>query len=426
MKRVRRLAVAVLLAGLAAAAGQPADSAAQPAAGSLTVAIVAPEAGSPVVGTTDVVVLVGGDEEVRRVTVRVDGRQVAEASSPPWRFALDFGTSGERHRIEVAAEGAGGSLATASRLTAPLVIHDRVETRLRQLYVTVTRGGERQLDLGREDFRIVDDGQEQEIVTFERGDIPFSALLMIDASLSMRGAPLRAALAGAGSFATGMKPLDRSGLTLFSDRLLRSVPFSGDAGELAHGVAGVRATGGTALWDHLYLSYRRVDRQQGRGVIVLLSDGADSHSVLTADDLRPVALRSQALLYWVRRVETVDPAVGRAVTQQVTPGTARQLTPYVMRSPLQPTSWQTSAERRRAWEALGDLVAASGGRTVEINGLEQIEPAFREILDELRQQYALGYSPRPRFGDGRWREVAVEVRGWRRKARTRGGYFDAG
>ena len=74
---------------------------------------------------------------------------------------------------------------------------------------------------------------------------------------------------------------------------------------------------------------------------------------------------------------------------------------------------------RRQLESLLD----SGGRIEDIKSTVEIEPAFREILAELREQYVLGYYPSNATGDGRWHEVKVRARGTGR-VRVRGGYVD--
>ncbi len=74
----------------------------------------------------------------------------------------------------------------------------------------------------RQCFRVRDNGREQEIVTFASGDIPFSAVLLIDASGSMRGERLAVALEGAAAFTEGMGEKDEAKVMVAAERL-RSV-----------------------------------------------------------------------------------------------------------------------------------------------------------------------------------------------------------
>lgn len=286
----------------------------------------------------------------------------------------------------------------------PIVVDEVIEVGLQQLYVTVTnRRGERVIDLERDAFRVRDDGEPQRIVTFQGGEIPLTAVLVVDGSESMRGAPLEAARSGVEAFAGEMRELDEASVLIFSDRLLRRTPFASAAAEVTRGLDDLEAVGGSAVHDHLYLALKMLEERQGRRVLLLLSDGLDGHSVVSFDQLERVARVSQSLIYWVRE-------------RQRRPLTAATLTAM---------SWVAPHQGKRDHRRLEKLVTRSGGRIVEIERLDDVEWAFREVLAELRQQYAIGYYPSPpHSGSGRFRAVEVEVSIPGLKVRTREGYVD--
>ncbi len=290
------------------------------------------------------------------------------------------------------------------RAAPPAVVGEVIEVSLQQLYVTVTdRGGERVIDLGREAFSVLDDDRVQEIVTFERGDIPITAALVVDGSRSMRGAPLRAARSGVEAFALEMRDLDEASVLVFSDRLLGRTPFASAAAEVISGLDGLEADGGTAVHDHLYLALKLLEERQGRRVVLLLSDGLDSHSVVSSDQLDRFAGVSQSLVYWVR------------VREQ----------PTMQAASLTLMSWVEPRQGQRAHRRLEKLVTRSGGRIVEIESVADVEWAFREVLAELREQYAIGYYPSPpHTGSGRFRTVRVKVKQPGFRVRAREGYVD--
>ncbi len=302
-------------------------------------------------------------------------------------------------------------LATA-RLAAPqdpteepaIVVDEVIVVGLQQLYVTVTdRRGERVIDLGPEAFSIVDDDHPQEIVTFEGGDVPITAVLVVDGSQSMQGTPLRAARSGVEAFAGEMRDLDEASVLVFSDRLLRRTPFASTPDEILSGLDALEAIGGSAVHDHLYLALRLLEERQGRRVVLLLSDGLDGHSVVSFDQLSQVARVSQSLVYWLR-----------------TRGQHR-----MRADTLRLGTWVDPRQAERDHRRLEKLVARSGGRTVEIDRISDVEWAFREVLSELREQYALGYYPTPpHTGSGRFRTVRVKVDRPGFRARTREGYVD--
>jgi Ca-activated chloride channel family protein len=274
--------------------------------------------------------------------------------------------------------------------------------------VTVSAGeqGPRVLDLDRDDFTIVDDGDRQQVVTFARGDIPFTATLLIDASASMYGAKLEAATEGARSFVRGMAPLDQAKVMAFSHRILSESPFTDSADVLAGALSGTQAWGGTAINDHLYLAIKTLEARQGRRVVVLLSDGVDSHSALTMEQVQEQARRGQTLLYWLRLTRPGDVMAPDAKGVRLT------------------SAWRTADEYRRQLEVLVDTVEESGGRIVPVQSLEEIRPAFAEILRELREQYVLGYYPTSSRDDGSWHRVRVSVARPGVEVRAHRGYID--
>ncbi len=183
----------------------------------------------------------------------------ASSTKPPYRLRLDLGDDVAEHRIQVIAYGVSGATGTTELVTPPLRVDDEVSVNLQQLYVTVSRRGERVLDLAREEFQIFDENRRQDLVTFARGDIPLTALVLLDASTSMTGRNLQAALSGAEAFFTGMRPLDEGRLLVFSDRILHTTPFTTFPEVLTAGLGRVEADGGTAINDHLYLALKQLE-----------------------------------------------------------------------------------------------------------------------------------------------------------------------
>ena len=365
----------------------------------IEVRITQPQFEVPVFGRVEVIAEVDSEREIASVEVFLDGRLAGRLEGPaPYRFQLEVGEDNAGHRFEVVARDDTGEEARDVVITPAIQVDQEIEVELQQLYVTVTRGGEAVRDLERDDFSVVDDGRVQRLVTFERGDVPLAALLLVDSSDSMRGRRLRLALAGARSFADSMAPLDEAMLLLFADNAVHSTPFTGSPRVLASGLDSARAGGGTALADHLYAALKLLEVRQGRRVVILLSDGVDTASVLDMSDALWAARRSQALVYWLRL-------------------------PLGERPGAISSSWRDGDGHRRELLALEELANASGGRVVPLAGLGETSTAFAEILDELRGQYVLGYYPAPRRDDGRWREVKVRA-GTGVRVRAREGYVD--
>ena len=368
----------------------------------LEVWIERPRPSEFVFGQVEVLIRAAPEEEVATVQLTVDGRQVALFDRPPFRVAVDVGQENTEHEFEVLVRSVDGELKSAAVVTPALQIDEVVDLGLQQLYVTVSGLGKRVLNLAEADFRIVDEGKRQEIVTFERGDIPLTATLLLDCSLSMKGDRLAAALQGANEFVEGMKPLDQAMIMLFSDRLLRVTEFSEDRQMLSQALTRVEAAGGTSINDHLFLALSRLEAVQGRRVVVLFSDGSDVHSVLPMEGVLQKARSSRALIYWIQLQD---------------PGEDSEVPEYT-------SSWRNVEANRREFKELRLAIQESGGRIEVVESLEELEEAFAGILAELREQYVLGYYPSEANRDGGWRDVRVRVEKSGLDVRTRGGYFD--
>lgn len=379
-----------VLALLCAAAG-----AAQAA---VSVQIMSPAADQPVFGRTEVQVAVSSTEPVARVEIFVNGKLVGTATQSPWIVTFEAGDNNIKREIKAVVHGASGATATNTVLIQPVQIDDQLDLRLQQLFVTVTRGQARTLDLGEDDFKIYDNGKRQDIITFGRGELPLTAVLLLDTSESMQGERIQHARRGATSFLNGLKDVDEASVVMFSDRLLRATPFVSDKKVLARALEETEATGGTAVNDFLYMSLKLLEPRVGRRVVILLSDGADVHSVVPMSEVLWKARTGQAMIYWIQLDENKHKS-------------------YV-------SSWRSVEENDEEYKTLNKAVEESGGRIEKIANAAELEGAFQAILQELREQYVLGYYPSDIKKDGRWHEVKVDVQRGGVRARTRDGYLD--
>jgi len=379
------------------------------------VQITSPRAATPAFGAVQFAIAVKTDEAVARVRFIVDGQPVGERTQAPYSIITMLADENVEHTFRAEVVTVSGAVAAAELRTPIFKSNQKVDVELRQLYVRVTRKlaqGEHEkaalvdsqtTGLRQGDFTVLDDGKEQTIKTFASGETPLAAVVLLDASLSMAGERLKAALGGAKTFFRAMAPLDEGRLIVFSDRLLHVSPFTSVSDVLLTGLDGIQAQGGTALNDHLYIALRDADQRQGRRVVILLSDGIDSHSALAMTQVRKAARSSQAIIYWIRMND-----IGHATGEL----------------PSLSSTWRDMASHRREFQELVETVQESGGRIVAVNSLDRIGPAFVDILKELRGQFVLGYNPSERRHDGTWRRVVVKVKDPAYTVHTRDGYLD--
>jgi VWFA-related protein len=321
------------------------------------------------------------------------------ANAAPFKVTVDVGDDNIDRDFRAVAYTTAGPLPPALVTTRRLSELGTLNVNLRTLFVTATRfGGGRASDLAQSDFQIFDNGTPQDIITFGSDELPLTAVLLLDSSQSMQGERFRAVERGARAFIEGMKPLDESMVVLFSDRLIRYVPFTSDHKALASSLANGKTAGGTSVNDHAYLALKLLEGHSGQRVVILFSDGSDVHSVLPAADVLWKARTSQALVYWIQ--------LGKE------------------KAPSFTSSWRDYKANDREYKDLEKAVEESGGRIERIAKLDDLEKAFRGIMQELREQYALGYYASNSKGDGAWHKVSVQVRKGATRVRSREGYFD--
>jgi VWFA-related protein len=334
---------------------------------------------------------------VSQVDLFIDGKLMGSAQKPPYRFNVDLGEENVRREFRAVAHTSSGATGADTVVTVPVQINDEMNLKLRALFVSVVSNGRSNLALEQNDFQVFDNGAPQQIVTFGRDELPLTAVLLLDTSESMQGERQEAVRRGARAFLDGMKPTDEAMLALFSDRLLSFTPFTSDKKALDSAIVNTQAAGGTAVNDFLYLSLKLLDSRQGQRVVVLFSDGSDVHSVLPAADVLWKARAGQSLIYWIQ--------LG---------GKHQSFT----------SAWRDFKGNDREYDTLEKAVRESGGRTLRIDRIDELEGAFRSILQELRQQYALGYYATNARGDGSWHKVEVQLKGGGGRVRTREGYAD--
>lgn len=391
----------IAVAGLAGLLAFPhADLCAADGGSAVAIAITNPRAGVTSFGEFDIEALVFSEEVVAKVEFWVDGEKIGVLTKRPYRLRVDVGYENEEHTYRIVATTLTGVVKEEILVTPTISVDLEIDLKLQQLYITVSRQGQRALDLKRGDFSIYDGKQRQEIVTFERGEVPITAVVLLDASESMTGGRLEKALAGARTFVEGLEEIDQSRLLLFSDQVLVSTEFTNQPSDILHSLEGTRPSGGTAVNDHLYLALKQLETQSGRPVVVLFSDGTDAHSVMSMQDVLWKARRSQALVYWVQLVAIG--AKGNTIS----------------------TAWRNGEMSREESRLLTKVVNDSGGSTYTIEHADQLGAAFQDILGELREQYVIGYYPSESNSDGSWRKVKVDVGRAGFRVRHREGYVD--
>ena len=288
------------------------------------------------------------------------------------------------------------------RLTATPQDPFRGGTDAVRLSVTVNDSSGRHVPgLTRPDFQVFEDGQLQDVQVFSSDPQPVALALLLDASTSMEQR-LPVAQEAAVGFVRRLRAQDVAQITDFNNEIRIRQDFTGSADLLERAIRAIRTGGSTSMYNAIYNALGELKRvrvatpqELRRQAIVVLSDGEDTTSLVTYEDVLDAAKRSEVAVYTIG-LRAKDPAMRRT--------SGFNEADYVLRTVAQET----------------------GGRVFFVDDAAQLPAVYTQIADELANQYLVGYSSKNAKRDGAWRLVAVRVARPGATARTRAGYFAPG
>lgn len=272
----------------------------------------------------------------------------------------------------------------------------RVQTSLVTVPVSVkSHQGGYTPNLRRADFRIYEDGVEQDIAHFETVDMPLTVVLMLDMSDST-GAELKEIQNAAFAFLNQLRSEDRALIVAFDKRFIKLAEATSDREALSVAISRVQTGGGTALYDAVDAAVNEQLRQiPGRKAVVMLTDGIDTASVrATYESTVRAAAEQYALIYPI---------------QWNTPNNflSKQLSTGIMYTT--PSGEPLSKAYERGTRYLKLIAETSGGRFQYADNLKNLNRSFSRIAEELRQQYSLSYYPQNQTANGGKRRIKVTI-----------------
>jgi Ca-activated chloride channel family protein len=239
--------------------------------------------------------------------------------------------------------------------------------------------------LKREDFAVFEDGVKQDISIFAHENLPISMVLMVDTSASM-DAKLEAARSAGKRFVRTLRAQDMAQVMQFNDRATVLQDFTSDHAALESAFDRTEASGPTALHNALYVALKDLARQKSGGgelrrrAIVLLSDGEDTASLVSDEQVLDLARKTEINIYAISlRAKGVQD--------------------------------RNRLKFSQAAHLLTALTQDTGGQAHFPNSLSELEAVYDRIAEELRTQYSLGYVSSNKRTDGKWRRIVVRVPG---------------
>jgi VWFA-related protein len=285
----------------------------------------------------------------------------------------------------------------------------KVQTTLVNLFVTVRDKSHAIVpNLTKDDFKVYEDGQEQKIAFFSKEvNLPITLGILIDTSGSeqnMLGGEQDAAsrflhrvLRKRDEAMVMSFDLDADLLADFTEdtsileRAIRKTVINAPSSGGGTGPTIPTGNIGTVFYDAVYLAcHDELRDQAGRKAVVVLTDAEDNGSKLKVQDAIEAAQRADTVIHIIL---VVDPQYGGLFGSYSGSGVAKK------------------------------MADETGGRMIEVRSEKNLEKAFDQISEELRQQYVIGYYPTNTAHDGAFRKIKVETTKADTKALTRRGYY---
>jgi len=333
-------------------------------------------------------------------------------------------------------------------------------------------------DLKKEDFIVSEDGIEQPITLFAHTEEPFHVVLLIDTSGSTQE-ELPQIQTAAIAFVNQLHPRDQLMIISFANAVRIESDFTSDRGKLTQAIRQTRPGGATVLYDAVQEATERLRPIKGRKAMVLFTDGVDTASVRADYNETLSELEESNVLVYSIRYDTLEAVrrglrnpKGREVTIRLpvpspptdrTPPTQPSPSPYPQPNPSpypypgrypipQPNPWPgptpqpgpvpgdptrmprrpvpsdetLEAEYERGATYLWELANRTGGVRYEAKFLQDLPEVFKQIAEELRHQYTLGYVPTNTRRDGKYHRIRVKVNRPSARVRARPGYWATG
>jgi len=325
--------------------------------------------------TGEITLRAGADEAslITDVNFLVDGRQVCIVTQPPFECEWDAGSDVKAHQIRAVFNLPEGGRVARTVRTKGLTFVDKVNVEVVQVTVTVTDdSGHFVGGIPRSAFKILEDGKPQTITYFASEDVPLELIVAVDISGSM-GPSMPKLKRAVRDFLGAVPSNDAVTLLGFNDNVFALTRKTTDPSERVRAVDRLAPWGATALYDVILRGIDMLGRQTGRKALVVFTDGEDQGSHVAIEDVERRLQASDVTLYMI--------AQGRGISQEYLKRTMQRLT------------------------------VPTGGRTFTTESVDTLQGAFKELLDELSNQYLLGYPPTNTKRDDTWREIKVQVDG---------------
>jgi von Willebrand factor type A domain. len=277
----------------------------------------------------------------------------------------------------------------------------KIETSL--VTVDVTVYGPTAVKLNKSDFKVYEDGKEQEISVFAAPESPFDIILLLDLSGST-AEKVGLIKKTTKRFVEMKRDTDRVAIVTFADSQTVVSPLEADKTKLLDSVSKIKDYGGSNIWDAEKFALDMLKKDspaERRKAVVVMTDGVDN-----------------ALTY--------QPGFGSKIlfadlVEEVRNNSTEIFPIFLNTQGPDSRSDNIYADARRTLQLLAN---ESGGNYYTTKDIGKLNEVYERVLKDVGQVYSLGYEPKNPKRDGSWRSIRVEISGHPDiKVKTRPGYY---
>ena len=315
----------------------------------------------------------------------------------------------------------------------------------------IDRQGNVMKALKAEDFLVYEDGAKQKIEHFASTEEPFTLMLLLDVSGSTRD-DIALIKKAAKNFLAELRDKDRIGVILFSGDVEMIAGFKDSRARVTTAIDSLTSTPGeegyqfstrtgTSFYDALFLAVEEspFKEVEGRKAIICVSDGVDSTSKMDYREVARLIEKSEASVYFLE-LNTEEATLAGLLRDNKDPQhlnfSQTQIKRYFdafeadsmeRHKPRQLLSAETKKRMNKglyeiARREMLEIAERTGGRTYAVRSLNNLAGIYKQVADDLRSQYSIGYYPTNDKHDGRWRKIRVELKAGG-TVRARSGYW---